>query len=150
MSPLVGVLAIAAGVMTLAVLVGAVGGAIHGRLKGELSIGAILVMGTFYFVVKALESWSPWSLVLSGMLPLILTFLVGSVTTQLLETRLGLRPVFATLAGLGSALLAGFLYLMGIKLGWWPLADRNNIALAVLTCLIILSIWKRMIPRNSD
>ena len=78
--------------------------------------------------------------------------LAGYKTTQLLETRLALRPVFATLAGLGSALFAGFLYLMGIKLGWWPLADRNNtwIALGVLTCLIILSIWKRMIPRNSD
>ena len=135
-----------AGVILLAVLVGAVGGAINGRLKGELSLGAILVMGTYLLAVTSLESWSSWKLSLFGMLPLILTFVVGSVTTQVLEARCGLRPAFATPAALGSALLVGFVYLMLIRLRWLALADLSTawIALAALSCLMVLSIQKRM------
>jgi len=139
-------LAMVAGAILVAILIGAVGGAINGRLKGELSLGAILVVGTYFLVVTSLESWSSWKLIFFGMLPLILSFLVGSLTTQFLETHFGLRPVFATLAALGSALLVGFLYLMLITSGWWALADPSTawIALAALSYLIILSIQKRM------
>ena len=139
-------LAMVGGAILVAILIGAVGGAINGRLKGELSLGAILVVGTYFLMVTSLESWSSWKIVFFGMLPLILSFLVGSLTTQFLETRFGVRPVFATLAALGSALLVGFLYLMLITSGWWALADPSTawIALAALSYLIILSIQKRM------
>jgi len=146
MAPLLGGVAIVAGAIIVAVLVGAAGGAINGRLKGELSLGAILVVGTYFLVVISLESWSSWKVTLFGMLPLILSFLVGSLTTQFLETRFGLRPVFATLAALGSALLVGFLYLTLIRFGWWVLVDPSTawIALAALSYLTILSIQRKV------
>ena len=135
-----------AGVMVVAVLVGATGGAINGRIRGELSLGVILTAGTYFLAVIILESWSHWKLTLFGLLPLILSFLVGSLTTQFLETRLGLRPVLAALAGLGSALLAGFLYLLPPRFGWWNLVDPNTawMALALLSYLIFLSIQRKM------
>jgi hypothetical protein len=139
-------LALVAGVIFLAVLVGAGGGAINGRLKGEIALGAIVVGGAYFLAVVCLESRSSGKIAVFGLLPLILTFIVGSSTTQLLETRLGLRPTFAVPAAFGSALLVGFSYLMLIRLGWLALADPSTawIALAVLSCLIVWSIWKRL------
>lgn len=126
-------LALVGGAIVIAVLLGAAAGAINGRLKGELSLGAILAVGTYLLLVISLESWSSWRLIFFGAFPLILTFLVASLVTQFLETRFRLRPVFASLAGLGGALLAGFLYLTLISFGWWTLADPNTawMALAV-------------------
>jgi len=134
-------LATVLGAIIVAILIGAVGGAINGRLKGELSLGAILVVGVYFLVVTFLESSS---IALFGMLPLVLIFLFGSLTTHYLEARVGLRPLFSTLAALGSALLAGFLYLMLIRFGSWALADTSTvwIALGILVYLIISSIRK--------
>lgn len=141
-----GMLAMVAGVVVVAVLVGTVGGVINGRLKGELSLGAIVAGGTYFLVVILLESWSFAKIALFGALPLLLTFVVGSITTLFLETRFRLRPVLASLAALGSALFVGTLYLALIKLGWLDLADLGpvRIAGAALSCLIAWSIRKRL------
>jgi len=141
-----GMLAKIAGIIFLAVLVGAAGGAINGRLKGELSLGVILVAGTYVVAVMSLESWSSWKLSVFGMFPLTLTFLVGSSTHHVLETRVGLRPVFATVTALGTALLAGLVYMMLIRLRWLALVNPSTawIAVATLSCLIIVSIRTRM------
>jgi predicted small integral membrane protein len=146
MSPFIGGLAVVAGAIAIALFVGAVGGAIHGRLRGELSLGALLVLGAYALIVIALESWSSRKIVVFGMLPLMLTFLVSSLTTQLLATRARVRPMIAALAGFGSALFLGFLYLMLIRFDWLPLVDPNTawVALAALSCLILLSIRKRL------
>lgn len=140
-----GVLALIAGVMVVAVLVGAAGGVINGRLKGELSLGATLAAGAYVLVVTSLESGSSWKIALFGMLPLILSFLVGSIATRFLETRFGLRPLLASLGALGCALLAGFVYLMPMSFGWWFLADPSTawLAVAVLLCLVAWSIIRR-------
>jgi hypothetical protein len=75
----------------------------------------------------------------------MLTFLVAALATNYLEQRLGLRPVFATLAALGAALFLGAMYAMPMRYGWWALADWRTvwIALAILSCLIIVSIRRR-------
>lgn len=140
-----GMLALIAGVMVVAVLVGAVGGAINGRLKGELSLGAIAVAGAYVLVV-ALESWSHWNLSLFGMLPLMLTFLAGSWAGRFLETRLGLRPLFAMAAAFGIALLVGFAYMTLVRLGWDALMNPSTswIALAILALLVVWSIQRRI------
>ena len=141
-----GVLAMIAGVMVVAVVVGAAGGVINGRLQGELSVGAVVVTAAYVLLLMALESRSSWRLAVFGLLPLMLSFLVGSVTTRLLQTRAGLRPVLAMLAALGGALLVGFLYLMLIRGGWLKLTDPGTawVALAAFSLLIVLSIRKRI------
>ncbi len=137
-------LAAVGGAIVLAAFIGAVGGAISGRLKADLPLGVVSTMGV-YVLVSALDHLSP--LALLGLLPLILTFLVGSLTTQYLEDHVGLRPVFATSAALGSAFIVGYLYALPMRFGWWGLADVNTawIGGAALVCLIIFSIRKRML-----
>jgi len=139
-----GMLAAVAGAIVLAAFIGAVGGAISGRLKADLTLGVVCTMGV-YVLVSALDHLLP--LALLGMLPLILTFLVGSLTTQYLEDHVGLRPVIATSVALASGLLAGCLYALPMRFGWWGLADGQTawLAVVVLACLIILSIRKRML-----
>lgn len=146
-----GMLGMVAGVIVLAVFVGAIAGAINGRLGGELSLGAILTVGAYILVVTSVESWSSGKLTVFGMLPLMLCFLAGSLTIQIVESRLGLRPVLAVPAALGTALLAGFSYLMLIRSGWLDLTEPGTawIALALLSCLIVLSIVKRAARRGS-
>jgi hypothetical protein len=128
----------------VAILVGAIGGAINGRLKGDLCLGALSVVGTYLLVFAVLEGL--WVVPFSGMLPLILTFLFGSLVASYLETRVRLRPVSATFVALCTALFVGFLYLMLIRFGSWAFADPRTawIALGALLCLIIVSIQKRV------
>ena len=146
MSPFIGGLAIVAGAIAVAVVVGAAGGAIHGRLKGDLSVGAILTLAAYALVVIALESWSARKIIVLGMFPLMLTFLPGSLATRFLESRCGLRPMMAALAGLCVALLVGLAYLMLIRFNYRPLVDPGTawIALAAISLLVLSSVWKRM------
>jgi hypothetical protein len=141
-----GVLATIAGIIVIAVLVGVVGGVVNGRLKGDISLGAILAGGTYFLVVILLESGSFGKIALFGVLPLLVTFVVGSAATRFFETRFHLRSIFASLAALGSALLAGFVYLMLIRVGWLSLTEWGTvrIAAAVFSCMIIFSIRKRL------
>lgn len=135
-----------AGVMAVAVVVGAAGGVINGRLRGEFSLGAVVVAAAYVLLLMVLESWSTWRFAVFGLLPLMLSFLTGSVTTRLLQTRAGLRPVLAMLAALGGALLVGFSYLMLVRFGWLELTDPGTawVALTAFSALIVLSIWKRV------
>jgi hypothetical protein len=139
-----GMLAAVAGAIVLAALIGAVGGAISGRLKADLTLGVVCTTGV-YVLVSALDHLLPLSLL--GMLPLILTFLVASLTTHYLEQRMALRPVLATSAALGSAFIVGYLYALPMRFGWWGLADVKTawIGGTALVCLIIFSIRKRML-----
>ena len=142
-----GMLVTIAGVIVLAILVGAAGGAVNGRLKGDLSLGAIVVVGAYAVAVRVLAS--SWKLGVFGMLPLMLTFVVGSVTGTVLATRYGLRQVLAIPAALCSALLAGLLYMMLIKLRWLALTELGTawVALATLCFLLLLSLQKRLRER---
>ena len=140
-----GVLALIGGAMVVAVLVGAAGGAINGRLKGDLFLGAILVAATYVLLFIAVESFASWKITLFGMFPLILTFVVGSMAGRFLETRFGLRPLFAIPAAFAGALLVGFSYLLMHRIGWLTLDPATAwIALVMLSCLMILSIRKRV------
>jgi hypothetical protein len=138
------------GAMAVAVFVGAAGGAINGRLKGELPLGAIVVAGAYVLLVATLESWSDWKLALFGMLPLMLSFLAGSLSGRFLETRLGVRPRFAMVVSFGGALLVGFAYLMLVRLGWDALMEPGTawIALAILSLLVVWSVQRRMFAKK--
>ena len=140
-----GVLALIGGAMVFAVLVGAIAGAINGRLKGDLFLGAVLTAGAYVLLFIALESWAAWKITVFGMFPLMLSFVVGSLTGRFLEWRVGLRPLFAVPAAFAGALLVGLSYLLLHRFGWLTL-DPNTawIAMAALACLMILSMWKRM------
>lgn len=84
------------------------------------------------------------------MLPLMLTFLAGSLAGRFLETRLGVRPPFAMVAAFGSALLVGLAYLMLVRLGWGALIDPGTawIALAILSFLVVWSAQRRMLAKK--
>jgi hypothetical protein len=139
-----GIMATVGAAILVAILVGAIGGTINGRLKGDLFLGALSVLGTYLVALAVMGDL--WLVPLAAMLPLILTFLFGSLVARYLETRAHLRPLFATLGALGTALFAGFLYLMLIRFGSWAWADPRTawIALGILLYLIILSIQKRV------
>ena len=136
-------LALIGGAMVLAVLVGAAGGVINGRLKGDLFIGAILVAATYVVLFIALESPSAWKITLFGMFPLMLSFVASSLADRCLEMR-RMRALLAAPAAFAVALLVGLSYLLVHRLGWLTL-DPNSawIALAIVSCLLVLSILKR-------
>jgi hypothetical protein len=140
-----GVLATIAAVIVVAVLVGAVGGAVTGRLKGDLVLGAAVTAVLHFVIVVAMESsWSRGKIAVFGLLPLMLTFVIGSVTTRFLLTRV--RPVLAGVFGVGIALLAGVLYLTLIKMEWMPLAAPNTawVAAGIFAVLAALSVRRRV------
>ena len=144
-----GVLALIGGAMFLAVLVGAAGGAIYGRFKGDLFLGAMLIAATYVLLFFLVESVSAWKITLFGMFPLMLSFVVGSLMGRFLETRLGLRPLFAAPAAFAGALLVGFSYLLLHRIGWLTLDPSTAwIALGILSCLMILSIRSVLLSRQ--
>jgi hypothetical protein len=140
-----GVLATIAGVIVVAILVGAMGGAVTGRLKGDLFVGAAVTAVVHYVVVVAMESsWSAGKIAVFGLLPLVVTFVIGAVSTRFFLTRV--RPALAGVLGLGMALLVGALYLTLIKLEWVPLAtlDAAWIAAGVVAVLMASSVRRRV------
>ena len=135
--------------MFLAVLVGAVGGAIYGRYKGDLFLGAILVAAAYVLLFVLLESVHAWKITLFGMFPLMLSFLVGSLMGRFLEIRLGLRPLFAVPAAFAGALLAGISYLLLHRVGWLTLDPATAwMALGIVSSLMILSIRSVLLSRQ--
>jgi len=141
-----GVLVMLGTVLVLGVLVGAIGGAILGGLKVDLSRGAGLVI-VAYLAMCALSGvrLMEWA----GMLPLVTVFLLGSMTARFFRARVGLHPVLAGFAAFGIALAAGVSYLMLVRISW-TFVPRNGygVALAMLVVILITSIQRRM--RASD
>ena len=102
-----------------AVLLGAFGGAAAWAVRGSPVWGGLLVTGGL-LATALLGSYRLTSAAVIGMPPLILTYLTSWLTARALEQRAGVRHVWATVAGLVCALLAGFVYLrlLGLALGF--------------------------------
>ena len=117
----------------LAVIVGAAAGAIAWLLNARLLLLALVAAGVYFVDRVLLGSANLWSAAVIGMPPLILTVLVSWLTARYLGARWQLRRIPAALAGLGCALLLGFLWGFLFRLGLWlPVW----IALAADVCLV--------------
>jgi hypothetical protein len=119
----------------LAVILGALGGAIAWALKRSLLWVALLVAGGYFAAEVLLGSSSVAPAAVIGIPPLILTLLTSWLTARYLQVRASFRRIPATLVGLGSALLLGFLWGFLFRLGLWA---PVSVALAADACLIVL------------
>ncbi|MGH7725701.1 MAG: hypothetical protein ACREOU_09750 [Candidatus Eiseniibacteriota bacterium] len=137
-----GFMVLVATAMTVAVVLGAIAGTITGMRRIDLSVGALTALG-LYLLSAVLLGFRLGAA--SGILPLILTFLAGSLVGRSLERLQHLHWIWRTLTALGSALVVGFLYLLPIRLGaWWLAYPRLSwIGVAVLGYLIFLSLRRR-------
>jgi len=127
-------------VAMIAIIVGALGGTIVWRIKRGRALGIFSVMGA-YFLVAAIFLGFSWltagMAVILGLPSLILTFLISFLTAHYLETRANQHPIWFTLVTLGSALIAGFLFLLLLRFSfqsfiWITLgADAYLILLAI-------------------
>src|SRR5262245_49506825 len=100
----------------LAVMVGALGGAIASALRAGLLLGGVLTAGAYLADLVFIESVGLKTATL--FLPLVaLTFLTSWLTARLLEARLGLPRVWAASLAFVCALLTGFLCMLLGRVG---------------------------------
>lgn len=117
----------------LAAILGAAAGAIAWLLNARLLLLTVLAAGAYFAERVLLGSASFWSSAVIGMPPLILTLLISWLAARYLAARRQLRRIPAALAGLGCALLLGFLWGFLFRLGLWV---PVWVALAADVCLV--------------
>jgi hypothetical protein len=101
-----------AALVVMAVMVGAVGGAIAWAVGAGLLWGGILTVGAFLAATVLVESYSLKAATLLGLPLLVLAFLIAWLTARYLEARAKFRRIAAALLALGAALVVGFLCLL--------------------------------------
>jgi hypothetical protein len=106
-------------VACLAVIVGAVTGSLSWKAKRGLALGGPAVVCVYLLAVVAFLEISWLGAVLFGATPLILTFLVSYLAARHLKVRANMRPIWATLAALGAALIVGLFYLLLFRFNLW-------------------------------
>lgn len=120
------------------ILVGTLGGAIAWRIRAGLLWVLPLVAGGYLAGAAVLASYSPAAAAVFGLPPLVLTFLITWLTADYLRANAGLRPVWASLAAICCALIAGaawgFLFRIDV---WVPVAC----AMAADVCLILFVVF---------
>ena len=103
----------------LAVIIGAVGGAVLWRARHGLALGGLFVVGAFFVAFAAFIGFSWRGALVFGVIPLILTFLISFLAARQLRTRANFRPIWASLAALGTALILGLLYMLLFRIDPW-------------------------------
>lgn len=122
----------------LAVMLGALAGAIAWAVKGNVFWAGVLAAGAYFAVAVLLESHRPVAAAIVGMPPLMLTLLSSWLAASYLQARL--RRPWAAAAALGCALLLGFIWGFLFRIGLWTAV---SVALAADACLIALICWGR-------
>ena len=103
-----------AGVVTIAVLAGALIGAAVWRLRAALPLAGVCVV-LYLLVTPPLARFASLPFAVISAPPLIMIFLVYYLTARHLGIRRRLRAGLATVAALVGALTAGFLYMLLYK-----------------------------------
>src|SRR5262245_25790554 len=119
----------------LAVMLGALAGAIAWALGRWLLWLALLAAVTYFAITVFVESARFWPAAVIGMPPLVLTLLTSWLTAHYLAARWRWRRMPAALVGLGCSLLLGFLWGFLFRLGLWV---PVWVALAADACLIAM------------
>lgn len=149
MEPLaVAAIASIAGAAVLAIIIGAVSGAVAWRVRHGLVLGGLLSIGA-YLLVLAIDGGLHWlrGTAVFGGPPFVLTFLISYLAARYLTARANLRPLWATVAALASALVIGCLYLLWFRFGllrsspWEPIW----IAVGADACLLFVAIRGRSV-----
>jgi len=112
-------------IAVFAVFLGACAGAAAWAVRSSLRWAGLVAAAGFLAATVLLGSYTLTAAAILGGPPLILTFLTSWLTARYLERRARWRHIWATLVGLGCAVLLGFLYLrlLGLALGF-PGATR--------------------------
>ena len=118
-----------------ALIVGGLCGAIIWAVKVSVLWGGLLAAGGYLAAIVFLGAHSPEAAAVFGMPLMILTLLTSWLTARYAEACARLRRTWATLVGLGSAFLLGFLCLLLFRLSVWA---PVYVALAADVCLIPL------------
>ena len=139
---LAGYLAIASAAL-LAVLLGAIGGALAWAVKSWVK-GSLLWCGLMaaagYLVAKTvLGSGRLWPAISIGIPFLMLSLLTSWLSARHLETRARWRRPWAALAALGIGLLLGYLWGFQFRLGLWVPIRTALVADAGLILWLIVS-----------
>ena len=141
-----GVLITVAGIVAVGLFVGALGGVITGRLRADVFFGAVVTALAHVIAVMLIEKDSSGKIALFGLLPLAVTFVIGLVTTTILDSRYPSRQILVSVIALASALFAGFLYMMLVRMEAIPMLtpDTAWVAAGVFVCLMLWSTYKRL------
>jgi hypothetical protein len=115
--PLANVFAVEiAGATVLAVLVGALCGAVAARLHRNVFLGGLSTAAVFIFTLLCLGGRILFvAQIVFAILPLFMTFLISILVTRSLEFR-AVHPLGATAAGIACALIGGCAVLMTARI----------------------------------
>ena len=133
-----GVIAMIGTAIMLAVITGGVGGVINGRLRGNLLLGIVLV-GLVYVCASFLIGF--WPVAIVGSLPLVLTFILSSITVKYLEENKELHPVLSIITGLGIPLVIGASCIWLVRTRLFPFESSPWIAAGIFSCLVLYYTW---------
>jgi hypothetical protein len=125
----------------LAVVVGAAGGIVVWKMRWGLLAGVPAVIGVYVLLAIVLLGgfWLRLSLFF-GMLPLLQALLLAWFIARQLEALTRLHPFWTALVALGCSLATGMLCLVTGRLNLYA---PVWLALGIVACLILLSIWYR-------
>ena len=124
----------------LAMLLGSLAGAIAWLSRCSLLWPGLLAAAGYLAETVFLESAAPGPSAVIGLPPMLMTMLISWLVAGTLERRAGLGRVWAALAGLGAALLLGFLWGFSLRLGLWPAV---SLALITDACLFLVILMRR-------
>ena len=124
-----------AALAVMAVMAGALGGAVVWWFRIGIAWGGLLTAGGFLAWTVLLESYSLKGAVSLGFPLATLTFLAAWLVAGALEARTKWRRIWTALAASGSALLAGMLCMLTARIHLWA---PVLVALPVDVCLVWL------------
>lgn len=101
------------------VIVGTFAGAIAWAVRRSPIWVGLLVAGGYLAATVFLASYSLAAAAVFGIPPLVLTFLTSWLAAYYLESRAGLRPIWATLVAFCCALITGLVWGLLFRLSVW-------------------------------
>ena len=126
-----------------ALILGAMTGAVVWRLKSSLFLGGLLSLAIFVLAATVFLGFRSLTVaVIYGIPALIMTFLISHLAANAWNVRLNMRALWATLAGIGTALVAALLYLLMLR---FSALAAVWVALGADACLIPLAMRNRKV-----
>jgi hypothetical protein len=131
-----------ASAVVLAMLFGALGGAVARVVGRGLPWIAVLTAGAYLVATVLLDSYRLGPAVVIGMPYLLFTLLTCWLTGHYLEFRAGLRRIPAAFVALGCTLLIGYLWGFLLRLGLWAALATTLVADAGLVVWLGLVLYR--------
>jgi len=123
----------------VALIIGAIHGAIFWRVRSGLALGSLVSLVVYLVVAFAFFGIFTLGAIFCGIIPLTLSFLSSYLIASYFNKSKGLRPIWSSIAAFSSSLAVGVLYMLSFRAGLWVPLVLGLVANGYLASLVIKS-----------